>query len=118
MAKKWAVPVRTKANNERAIQIRYLKMIWLSNKSKFAIALNALDTELEVDNASEITPSPTVQASGINSIAELRDLIKSSEMYNNATVFNLFCLGLESGMLKMARTMQPHTHRKINYHCT
>ena len=113
MAKKWAVPVRTKANNERAIQIRYLKMIWLSNKSKFAIALNALDTELEVDNASEITPSPTVQASGINSIAELRDLIKSSEMYKNATVFNLFCLGLESGMLKMARTMQPTRIEKL-----
>jgi hypothetical protein len=113
MAKKWAVAVRTKANNERAIQIRYLKMIWLSNKSKFALALNALDTELEVDNAREITPSLSVQASGINSIAELRDLLKSSEMYNNAPVFNLFCLGLESGMLKMARTMQPARIEKL-----
>ena len=113
MAKKWAVLVRTKANNERAIQIRYLKMIWLSNNSKFALALNALDNEIGVENATEITLAPAVEASGINTVAELRDLLKSPAMYNNAVVFNLFCLGLESGMLKMARTMSPTRIQKL-----
>ena len=107
MAKKWATVVRTKANNERAIQIRYLKLIWLSNNSKFSLAMNALDPELAVETATEITLAPAVEASGITSVAALRDLLKSPAMYNNAVVFNLFCLGLESGMLKMARTMTP-----------
>lgn len=113
MAKKWGSVVRTKANNERAIQIRYLKMIWLSNNSKFSLAMNALDPELAVETASEITVAPAVLASGINSVAELRDLLKSPAMYNNAVVFNLFCLGLESGMLKMARTMTPTRIQKL-----
>ena len=113
MAKKWASVVRTKANNERAIQIRYLKMIWISNNSKFSLAFNALDHELKVETATEITVSPAVVASGINSVAALRDLIKSPAMYNNAVIFNLFCLGLESGMLKMARTMTPTRIQKL-----
>jgi hypothetical protein len=113
MAKKWAVMVRTKANNERAIQIRYIKSIWLSNSSKFTLALNALDTDVDEDNAPEITLAPDVAASGLNSIADLRELLRSPNMYKNATVFNLFCLGLESGMLKMARTLSPTRLQKL-----
>jgi hypothetical protein len=85
----------------------YIKTIWLSNSLKFSLVLNALDTEINEDNVPEITLAPAVAASGINSITELRELLRSPAMYKNAAVFNLFCLGLESGMLKMARTITP-----------
>ena len=84
MAKKWADLIKTKANNERAVQIRYLKIIWLSKRSNFHMAYNALETEIGVD-----------------------EIIKSPNMYKNEVVFNLFCLGLESGMLKLARRLSP-----------
>jgi hypothetical protein len=80
MAKKWASFVKTKANNERAVQIRYLKIIWLSKRSKFHLAYNALESEIGVDDETEIILSPAVMASGITSVSELRDLIKSPEM--------------------------------------
>jgi hypothetical protein len=107
MAKKWESIVKTKANNERAVQIRYLKIIWLSKRSNFHMAYNALESEIGVDDETEIMLSPAVIESGITSVSELRELIKSPAMYKNEVVFNLFCLGLESGMLKMARPLQP-----------
>ena len=113
MAKRWAGIVRTKANNERAIQIRYLKNIWLSNSSRFSLAFNALDTKINENDEAEITLSPAVKASGLNSIAELRELLRSPVMYKNATVFDLFCLGIESGQLKMARTTAPTRLQKL-----
>jgi hypothetical protein len=107
MAKKWANMVKTKANNERAVQIRYVKMIWLSKRSQFHMAYNALEAEIGVDDETEIILAPAVTASGISSVSELRDLLKSPAMYKNKVVFNLFCLGLESGMLKLARPLSP-----------
>jgi hypothetical protein len=107
MAKKWASLVKTKANNELAVQIRYLKIIWMSKRSNFHMAYNALESEIGVDDETEIMLSPAVTASGIKTVSELRELIKSPTMYKNEVVFNLFCLGLESGMLKLARTLQP-----------
>jgi hypothetical protein len=93
--------------------IRYIKTIWLSNSSRFTLASNALNTDILGDNVPEITLSPAVATFGLNSIAELRELLRSPSMYKNATVFNLFCLGLESGMLKMARTITPTRLQKL-----
>jgi hypothetical protein len=107
MAKKWATLVKTKANNERAVKIRYLKMIWLSKRSQFHMAYNALESEIGVDDEKEIMLAPAITAFGITSVTELRDLLKSPAMYKNELVFNLFCLGLESGMLKLARPPSP-----------
>jgi hypothetical protein len=67
------------------------------------LAYNALETKIGVDDATEIMLSLAVTASGITSVSELRELIKSPNMYKNEVVFNLFCMGLESGMLKLAR---------------
>jgi hypothetical protein len=61
MAKIWAGIVRTKANNERAIQIRYLKNIWLSNSSRFSLAFNALDMEINENDEAEMTLSPRLK---------------------------------------------------------
>ncbi len=113
MAKKWATLVKTKANNERAVQIRYIKMIWLSLSSSYSLATNALEAELNNEVETEIMLSPTVEASGISTVAELRNLIKSPAMYTNSVVFNLFCSGLESGMLKMSRPKSPTRLAKL-----
>jgi hypothetical protein len=71
------------------------KIIWMSKRSKFHMAYNALESEIGVDDETEIMLFPAVTASGIKSVSELRELIKSPTMYKNEVVFNLFCLGLE-----------------------
>jgi hypothetical protein len=38
MARTWSRIARTKANNERAVQIRYFKKVWLSNNSPYTMA--------------------------------------------------------------------------------
>jgi hypothetical protein len=107
MTKKWATLVKTKANNERAVQIRYIKMIWLSLSSSYSLATNVLEAELNNEVETEIMLTPAVEASGISTVAELRNLIKSPTIYTNSVVFNLFCSGLESGVLKMSRPKSP-----------
>jgi hypothetical protein len=107
MAKKWASLVKTKANNERAAQIRYIKMIWLSLSSSYSMATNVLEGELNNEVETEIMLTPAVVDSGISTVAELRNLIKSPAMYTNSVAFHLFCSGLESGMLKMSRPKSP-----------
>ncbi len=59
------------------------------------------DTQIEENPNIELTPR--VIDSGITTVVQLRELIKSPAMYTNAAVFDLFCSALESGILKMAR---------------
>jgi hypothetical protein len=51
--------------------------------------------------------TPAVATSGIGSVAELRELIRSPAMYKNSVVFDLFCAGIESGVLKLSRKRPP-----------
>jgi hypothetical protein len=44
--------------------------------------------------------NPAIVATGIATVEQLRDLIKSDAMYRNPAVYNLFCRGLESGKIK------------------
>ena len=48
MARMWSRVVRTKANNERAVQIRYFKQMWLKNNSPFQLVRNCLESDLNV----------------------------------------------------------------------
>ena len=117
MAHRWATVIRTKANNERAAQIRNIKQIWVSGHSKFSLAYSFenenKDTNDENDNygTSEevMTVSDTVRDSGVESIDALRALLRSDAMYKNSTVFALLCQGLESGELKHSKRLQPAT---------
>jgi hypothetical protein len=55
------------------------------------------------------TVTETVRDSGVESIDELRALIRSDAMYKNSAVFTLLCQGLESGELKHSKRLQPAT---------
>ena len=48
MATLWSRIVRTKANNERAVAIRYFKKLWLANIAPFQLVRNCLESELNV----------------------------------------------------------------------
>ncbi len=108
MAHRWATHIRTKANNERAAQIRNIKQIRVNSYSKFPLAYayapGNKDTNEENDhdgtNEEVMTITETVRDSGIEGIEGLRALLRSHAMYKNSVVFTLFCQGLESGELK------------------
>ena len=99
MATKWAKTIGRKATNERSMQINSIKATWLSVSSPFHLATNVLCSELPT-NITDDQPmllNDELIASGLETIQELRDLLKSSTMYNNDVVYNRFCEGLESG---------------------
>jgi hypothetical protein len=113
MARKWGSMVARKATNERAIQIQYIKSIWLSSRSPYHFVTNAIATEQTVNSASAspILLSANIQQSGIESVEELRNMIKSDKMYTNEVLYDYFCAGLESGRLKQSEQLTP-THIK------
>ena len=116
MAFRWATLIRTKANNERAAQIRTIKEVWVNSFSKYSIAYLYLPetTGSDEDEGNEgihevLAITETVRDSGIQGIEELRALLRSDAMYKNSAVFNLFCQGLESGVLKHSKRLPPTT---------
>jgi hypothetical protein len=115
MARKWNGVVGRKATNERATQIQYIKALWLSSSSQFHLALHVLLSE-QPRNAGgtatvPIKVSPDLVQSGIETVDELRGLIKSDKMYTNEVLYDCFCSGLESGALKQLEK-RPPTHIK------
>jgi hypothetical protein len=118
MAHRWATHIRTKANNERAAQIRNIKQIWFNSYSKFSMAYSfpsankdSIEENDNDDGTSEqfMTITETVRDSGVEGIDGLRALLRSDAMYKNSAVFTLFCQGLESGELKHSKRLQPTT---------
>ena len=91
MAHRHAKTVRDAANNERAVQITSMKKIWLMSSSNFALAYpllpnNAVTEECASANIDIMKLSTSVELSGVESVEELRRLIRSSTMYRNDTV--------------------------------
>ena len=112
MAHRHAKLIRDAANNERAVQITSMKKIWLTSSSKFALAFpfipnNAVSEDYASSSIDMMKLSTNVEISGVESVEELRNLIRSSAMYRNDTVFTHFCQGLESGMLKQSMKLLP-----------
>jgi hypothetical protein len=99
MARKWARVVRKKANNERAVQVRYIKKVWLSKNSPHCLVTNCLEGDHTQDTQMVVVPA--LVASGLSTTEDVRQCIKSNGMYLNSVLFNLFCGGLESGMLRL-----------------
>jgi hypothetical protein len=99
--------LRNLANNERAIQTGQLKTTYLSKKNpEYRLAENVLDKELDLDSS-----NPTRLHCNVDHIAtveELRDLLLSPKMYQDHVLFDIFCLGLESGNFRQNRK-RPHT---------
>ena len=99
--------LRNLANNERAIQTGQLKTTYLSKKNpKYRLAENILEKELDLDSS-----NPTRLHCNVDHIAtveELRDLLLSPKMYQDQVLFDIFCLGLESGNFRQNRK-RPYT---------
>jgi hypothetical protein len=115
MATKWAKTIGRKATNERSTQINSVKATWLSVSSPFHLATNVLCGELPT-NITDDQPmqlSDELIASGLETIQELRDLLKSSQMYNNDVVYSRFCEGLESGNFKQSEKVNPASISKL-----
>ena len=115
MATKWAKTIGRKATNERSMQINSLKATWLSVSSPFHLAKNVLSSELptNITDAKPMELTDELIASGLETIEQLRALLKSSNMYTNEVVYSRFCEGLESGNLKQTEKVNPASISKL-----
>jgi hypothetical protein len=103
MAKKWGQTVRTQANNERSTQIRTIKSLWLNNASQLSLTkYDANPRTPEVELADVL-----LEQTELETVDDLRDLLFSDQMYKNETVFDMFCLGIESGGFKHTEECPP-----------
>jgi hypothetical protein len=104
MAHAWSVVVRKKAVNERSLQATQFRRLWLANDSKFTLVTNVVKNDLQ-KTGGDMKLNPAIVATGIATVEQLRDLMKSDAMYCNPAVYNLFCGGLESG--KITKLQKP-----------
>jgi hypothetical protein len=98
MVEKYAKAIRSRAVQERSIAVSCFKSVWLSNASPFALVTNVLTTDLK--NKADMAVNPALIDTGINTVDEVRGLLKSNQLYRNAAMYNLLCGGVESGKLK------------------
>ena len=101
----WADEVRKAANNERSMQKRQLKQLFLNNSSEYALV-----SDYEVASASPTTDEKEMGISKalsteFETVQDLRKAIASPKMYTYPLLFELFCAGLESGKLRSTKPM-------------
>ncbi len=106
MARTWSRIVRTKANNERAVQIRYFKKVWLRNISPYTLVRNVIEQDLNVLEA-PMEVCPALSAIGLNTVAQVRACLKSNTLYTYPVMYRLLCEGVESGQLKQTTAQDP-----------
>jgi hypothetical protein len=106
MARTWSRIVRTKANNERAVQIRYFKKVWLSNNSPYKLVRNCIEQDLNVMEG-QMEVCPALSVSGLTTVAQVRACLKSNAMYTYPVMYRLLCEGVESGQLKQTTAQDP-----------
>jgi hypothetical protein len=100
--------LRFLANNERAIQTRQIKSTFLSKQNpECRLAENVIEQELDLDQTQPIRIHKN-NIGHIKSISALRDLLLSPKMYQDQVLFNIFCMGLESGNFRQNR-QRPYT---------
>jgi len=105
---RYADKLRSLANNERAIQTRQIKSTYLSKQNpEYRLAENVIEQELDLDQTQPIRIHKN-NIGHIKSIGALRDLLLSPKMYQDQILFNIFCLGLESGNFRQNRH-RPYT---------
>jgi hypothetical protein len=94
---RFADKLRFLANNERAVQTRQIKSTYLSKQNpECRLAENVIEQELDLDQRQPIRIHKN-NIGHIKSIGALRELFLSPKMYQDQVLFNIFCLGLESG---------------------
>ena len=91
--------VKAAANNERSAQVRQIKMVYLDDKSDFAIvsdyvigaSANGALKHMRIGNA---------LSGEFENIDDLRNALHSPTMYTYENLFDLFCAALESGRFR------------------
>ncbi len=71
--------VRGKANNARAQQLRFFKLVWLSKDSPYAIVKNVIAQDLDKKDAPMKVHSEIVKT-GLTTAADVHKCLKSEEM--------------------------------------
>ena len=113
MAAFWKGDIGKRANNQRSSQLRSFKKIWLSSGSPHAIVTNVTKTDLKKKDR-PMKVSAAVLQSGLLSVEDVRDCLRSDSMYLNPVLYDLLCSGIESGKLKnYPRVKQPSTLRRL-----
>jgi hypothetical protein len=104
---KFAKALRNLANNERAIQTRQIKTTFLSKQNpETRMAENIIEQELDLDQANPPRLHRNLEC--VETIDELRELLLSPKMYQAQDLFDIFCLGLESGNFRQNKK-RPYT---------
>jgi hypothetical protein len=98
MVEKYHKAIRSRAVQERSVAVSCFKNVWLSNASPFALVTNVRQTDLK--EKAEMAVNPAIIDTGINTVEEVRALLKCDQMYRNVAMYNLLCSGVESGKLK------------------
>ncbi len=93
-------------------QIRYIKKVWLGKDSPHAIVANSLEGDSQ---ELPMVVRPEIVQSGLDTVKKVRDSLRSNCMYTNKAMFEFFCAGLESGMLKQStRKLVPAPLRELS----
>ena len=108
MAKEWGKVVKKKAVAERSAAVTIFKKNWLDNESPFVLVTNVLETNLRKTEG-DMEINPAIKATGVTTVEELRELIKSDDMYLNPALYSLICGGVESGKFKQNPRREPAT---------
>ena len=98
MVEKYHKAIRSRAVQERSVAVSCFKNVWLSNASPFALVTNVRQTDLKQKADMEVNPA--IIDTGINTVEEVRALLKCDQMYRNVAMYNLLCSGVESGKMK------------------
>ena len=96
------VHVQLKANDERSIQFRELKKLFLSRKSIYRFAYGVYHEDKQDKNPVTTMTLASDLTTSLKSVKDLRNLLFSERMYTNPIIFEKFCSGIESGELRDA----------------
>jgi hypothetical protein len=106
MAREWGKVILTKAVNQRSCAVTIFKNNWLKNDSPFALVTNVLEADLrKIKGKMEV--NPTIVQTGVTTVGEVRDLLKSKKKYQNPAMYSLICGGVESGKFNQNPRQDP-----------
>jgi hypothetical protein len=92
-------------------QIRYIKKVWLRKNSPHAMVENSLEGDSQ---DLPMVVNPEIVQSRLDTVEKVRESLRSNCMYTNKAMFEFFCAGLESGMLKQStRKLVPTPLREL-----
>jgi hypothetical protein len=108
MAKAWRKVVWEQAVAKRSDAVTIFRKIWLKNGSDFALVSNISMTDTRKETR-EMGVKQALVDTGVTTVEAVRDLIRSSNMYQNSAMYSLICGGVESGKFKQNPRREPAT---------